>query len=61
MEGEGGNGKLQGETHITSFPWTTNEREVYICFIDEKLNFEVCFYILKTLLLFSLLIFGYNE
>ena len=39
--GEGrGNGKLQdGNLHITSFPWTTNEREVYSCFIDEKLKF----------------------
>jgi len=26
-------------TNITSFPWTTNEKEVYICFIDEKLKF----------------------
>ena len=32
---------LQGfhGTNITSFPWTTNEKEVYICFTDEKLKF----------------------
>ena len=39
MRGGGGKGKLHGETHIISFPWTTNEKEVYICFIDKKLKF----------------------
>ena len=39
IRGGGGKGKLQGETHVTSFPWTTNEKEVYICFIDKKLKF----------------------
>ena len=39
MRAGAGNSKLQGETHIISFPWTTNEKEVYICFIDKKLKF----------------------
>ena len=50
MGGGGGNGKLQGEIHITSFPWTTNEREVYSCFIDEKLKFWSWFLYLENII-----------
>jgi hypothetical protein len=52
--GEGrGNGKLQdGNLHITSFPWTTNEQQIYIRLQMRILKTRSLFLILENIIVF---------